>query len=169
MIACLDSDYRSVQAQCACLLFRHWEDETPFKTYRVVLDQIADYEPGAFYKRELPCLLKVLAQVEEPVETLIIDGYVWLGDNRGGMGWHLHRSLPHPIPVIGVAKTKFQGSENIAIPVLRGTSKNPLWITAVGMDPREAAQKVSRMAGQFRIPNLLKTTDAACRDWSHAE
>jgi hypothetical protein len=32
------------------------------------------YEPGAFYKRELPFLLQVLRAAAAPIETVVIDG-----------------------------------------------------------------------------------------------
>ncbi len=101
-----------------------------------------------------------------PIDSFIIDGYVWLGENRGGLGLHLYQALQQVVPVIGVAKTRFQGCENWAIPVWRGAGKNPLWITAIGIAPTDAAQQIGRMVGDFRIPTLLKRVDAACRDWS---
>jgi deoxyribonuclease V len=42
---------------------------------------------------------------------------------------------------------------------MRGKSKNPLYVTAVGIDQRLAASYIARMHGKYRIPTLLKTAD----------
>ncbi len=165
MIACLDTDYRDDKAQCACVVLEDWTDTKPFKLYRVEVDPVAPYEPGAFFKRELPGLLKVLSLVAEPLDFIVIDGFVLLGENRSGLGLHLFQSLHGRTPVIGVAKSSFQGAENVAHPLIRGTSKQPLWITAVGAELDEAVAHIQRMAGPHRIPAMLKAADAACREW----
>jgi deoxyribonuclease V len=62
-----------------------------------------------------------------------------------------------------VAKTRFEGA-TLALPVLRGNSKHPLWVSAAGMGADEAAALVAAMAGGFRLPTLLKRVDRLCRD-----
>jgi len=47
----------------------------------------------------------------------------------------------------------------LKIPVLRGHSKNPLFVTAIGTDAETAALYVKNMSGQYRIPSLLKELD----------
>ncbi|MBP6825428.1 MAG: endonuclease V [Saprospiraceae bacterium] len=165
MICCLDVDYQSDRGQCAAVLFSNWTDAAPAKVYRSITDDIQPYVPGAFYKRELPCMLDALRLVAEPVTVLVIDGYVWLAENRGGLGFHLYEALNGEIPVVGVAKTKFRGVEMVAAPVYRGVSRQPLWVTAIGMDTSEAAGYIEQMAGEFRLPALLKVADGACREW----
>ena len=165
MICCLDVDYQADRGQCAAVLFSNWTDAAPAKVYRSVTDHIQPYIPGAFYKRELPCMLNALRLVAEPVSMLVIDGYVWLGENRGGLGFHLYEAQNGKIPVVGVAKTQFRGVETVAVPVFRGASRRPLWVTAVGMDTEEAARCIGQMAGEFRLPALLKVADGACREW----
>ena len=45
--------------------------------------QFAPYEPGRFYRRELPCLLTALEAITARPATVIMDGYVWLdGEGR---------------------------------------------------------------------------------------
>lgn len=165
MIAALDTDYQDSRGQCACVLFERWDAESPYKLYRAVLEPVAPYEPGAFYRRELPCIQHALRLVLEPLDVIVVDGYVWLGENRGGLGWHLYEALGRRVPVIGVAKTTFHGAKTLALPLLRGDSHNPLWITAAGMDPETARDCIARMAGPYRVPTLLKAADAACREW----
>lgn len=72
MICCLDVDYRVSQGHCSAVLFKDWADTTPVKVYSSVTDPIAAYEPGAFYKRELPCMLNTLQLVEEKITTLML-------------------------------------------------------------------------------------------------
>ena len=90
MIACVDVDYREEGAVAACVLFRAWEDEHPAGELVEHIAEVEPYQPGQFYRRELPCLLAVLGPVAEGLEAVVIDGYVWLGDEgTPGLGGHL--------------------------------------------------------------------------------
>jgi deoxyribonuclease V len=161
MIAIFDTHYNTDTARTACVLLRHWEDETPAATYTELRTGIAAYEPGAFYKRELPCLLSLLQQLQEPVTIIVIDGYVWLGD-APGLGAHLHESLQATVPVIGVAKTKFHNNFK-AQELRRGSSNNPLYITSIGMKTTDATTCINNMHGAHRIPAMLKLCDQLSR------
>lgn len=163
MLACVDVDYRDEVTVAACVLFRDWADaaEAGHRVERGA--PAAPYEPGQFYRRELPHLLAVLGTVGEPLEAVIIDGYVWLGEERPGLGAHLYEALGRGVPVIGVAKTAFHSHPN-ALPVVRGQSRRPLYVTAVGMDAQAAAEAVRRMHGPSRLPTLLQRVDRLCRD-----
>jgi deoxyribonuclease V len=163
MLACMDVDYRTEVTVAACVLFRDWTDAAEASHVVERGPPAEPYEPGQFFRRELPHLLKVLAAVREPLETVVIDGYVWLGEERPGLGAHLYEALGRRVPVVGVAKTAFHSS-GLAVPVLRGQSQRPLFVTAVGVDPREAAEQVRRMHGVSRIPTLLGRVDRLCRD-----
>jgi deoxyribonuclease V len=163
MRVCLDVDYRAEVTVAACVLFREWADGAEASHVVVRGPPAEPYEPGQFYRRELPHLLKVLAEVREPLETVVIDGYVWLGEEKPGLGAHLYEALGRSIPVIGVAKTAFQASP-FAVPVLRGQSQRPLFVTAVGVDASAAAECVRGMHGPSRIPTLLNRVDRLCRD-----
>jgi deoxyribonuclease V len=163
MLVCVDVDYREKGAVAACVLFRAWAD--PASAGQVVerLDSVAPYEPGQFYKRELPCLLAVLGKVPEPIDLVVIDGYVWLSDEQTpGLGGHLYEALGRRIPVVGVAKTRFY-SATLAREVLRGDSDRPLYVTAAGIDVEEVCRQVQSMHGSFRIPTLLREVDHLCR------
>jgi deoxyribonuclease V len=121
---------------------------------------VAQYEPGAFYLRELPAIEAVLA-LAPPVGLLIVDGYVDLDpDGRPGLGAYVHEALG--IPVVGVAKTAFRTATH-AVRVLRGTSTRPLFVTAAGMSTVDAARLVRTLAGPHRIPAALKQVDALAR------
>jgi len=158
VIACLDVYYRGDAATAACVLLNDWRDATPARELTRTIDRVAPYEPGEFYKRELPCLLAVLSDVTPTI--VVIDGYVWLdAHHRKGLGAHLHDAIG--IPVVGVAKTEFAGAP--ALRVVRGTSNTPLLVSAIGMDEAEAAQHVRTMHGPFRIPTMLKRVDQLSR------
>ncbi|RZJ89009.1 MAG: endonuclease V, partial [Hymenobacter sp.] len=112
MILALDVAYTGdTQGHAVAIAFPTWAAAAAAATYAVTVAPIAAYEPGAFYKRELPCLLAVLAQVNlAGVSCLVVDGYVTLGaEARPGLGQHLYEALGGRVPVVGVAKTRFAG------------------------------------------------------------
>jgi len=39
-------------------------------------------ETEAFYKRELPCILKLLDKLEQPPSCIVVDGYVFLDGKK---------------------------------------------------------------------------------------
>ncbi|MBT3202160.1 MAG: endonuclease V [Phycisphaerales bacterium] len=163
MLACVDVQYGDEGNACAaCLLFEKWEDAAARRELTAMITGIADYVPGQFYLRELPCILEVLKEIEEDLDVIVVDGYAWLAEGKAGLGAHLYDALNGEIPVIGVAKNYFRGSE--AIPVLRGVSEKPLYITAAGIDPTVAAELVKTMDGEFRFPSLLQKVDRLCKD-----
>jgi deoxyribonuclease V len=162
MLACVDVAYRDDQARAACLVFPHWRSAEPIRVLKASLDHVAGYESGAFYKRELPCLLAVLDQVAIHLDGVIIDGYVWLADGTvPGLGAHLYEALRANSAVIGVAKTTYR-DDRCSLPVLRGGSRRPLFVTAAGLAPEAAAEALRAMHGDGRIPTLLRRVDRAC-------
>ncbi len=162
MIVCVDVDYREAEVVAAAVGFTRWTDEHAIAEVVVTSDAPpAPYEPGRFYRRELPHLVGVLALLPPPLDAVIVDGYVWLGEGNAGLGAHLHAALGGATAVIGVAKTAYAGAD--AIEVVRGTSARPLYVTAVGVDANEAAEHVRTMHGEHRIPTLLRRVDQLCR------
>lgn len=163
--AALDVHYKGDKAKAVCVLFDDWKATSLHSVYSVETLAPAGYEPGGFYKRELPPLLEVLKAVNlAEVGTLIVDGYVYLNDaQRPGLGAHLYNALSQAIPVIGVAKRKFYNNEKTAVAVKRGSSGRPLFVTAVGTEADSAAFLIQNMAGEYRIPTLLKQLDALTR------
>ncbi|QIF00310.1 endonuclease V [Roseimicrobium sp. ORNL1] len=161
MIAFLDVHYQDDTAFAATVLCDSWDADQPTAEKAVCVGQVAAYESGNFYKRELPCLLAVIQAIPQPTH-IIIDGNVWLDDNKPGLGAYLYEALKKEVPVIGIAKTAYRGSTN-AQPVLRGTSQRPLYVTAAGMDPMIAAELVKHMHGPHRIPTLITKVDQLCR------
>lgn len=174
----MDVDYRDGDtAAAACVLLRGWAYGEPAREWVTEVAGVAPYEPGQFYKREMPCLLAALAESAEPLTCVVVDGYVWLGSGEGdgagpkpGLGARLYEALGSSVPVVGVAKTAFHGAAEVATPVLRGAeSRSPLYVTAVGMEQGEAARLVASMHGPHRLPTALKRVDRLCRSWGRGE
>jgi deoxyribonuclease V len=161
-LACVDVDYREDSAVAECLVFAGWGDDKPSSKHAVTIDKVAPYEPGLFYQRELPCLLKVLREVMAPLGTIVVDGYVWLGADRPGLGAYLYEALERRSAIVG-ERTLGDANNAVAVPVLRGTSRRPLFVTAAGIDASVAAQHVRSMHGPHRIPTLLGLVDRLAR------
>ena len=159
MIACFDVYYREDHAQVAAVLINDWPDQEPVRTYTIQTPLAGEYEPGQFYKRELPVLEHLIAQIEEKLTYLVVDSYVYLGPDRPGLGVYLYEAMNKQLPVIGVAKTHFRAAEEVEVPVLRGASAKPLFVTSIGCETAWAAARISEMAGPYRIPDILKLAD----------
>jgi deoxyribonuclease V len=147
-------------ARAALVLASDARFSTIVREKTTFIEHVAPYQPGEFYRRELPPLRAVLAGVD-PVDLLIIDGYVTLDPTgRPGLGAYAHAEFA--VPVIGVAKTIFTPATH-AIPILRGTAKRPLYITSAGIPPPDAAELVQRMTGKHRLPDALRRADTLAR------
>ena len=159
MIVCLDVDYREAAVVTACVGFGAWADAVAAREQVLRTEgAAAAYTPGRFFERELPYLRAALLAFGPPA-LAIVDGYVWLAPGEPGLGAHLHAAIG--VPVVGVAKTHYAGSAAIAL--TRGESATPLFVTAAGIDPDEAAAHVKAMHGPFRIPTLIKRADTLAR------
>lgn len=173
LILIVDVDYRETFAKASAVIIEDWASERCAVESATIHD-VAEYVPGEFYKRELPCIFKVLYQVmdklpENTIKYIVIDGYVFLDGApipKWGLGGYLNNSLAGEIPIIGVAKTYFAGVPD-STRLLRGDSTKPLFITATGLDldqaREQAKQYVASMHGNFRLPSMLKYVDQVCR------
>jgi len=166
MILAFDTYYFENKAKTVCLQFADWNDKIPAKMFSEIKEDVSEYESGAFYKRELPCILSLLTQIElEEITIIVVDGFVFLDDEyKPGLGAHLFNALEQRVPVIGVAKTNFAQINNMKREVYRGESRKPLYITSVGIDIDEASANVKSMDGQYRIPDLLKQLDSMTKE-----
>jgi deoxyribonuclease V len=163
MIACTDTYYTDIDSRTAVVQFDDWRDKVPESEYTFIRRQsAADYVPGQFYRRELPCIISAVKRIRDKLSSIVIDGYVWLdGHGRKGLGAVLYEELGQSVTVIGVAKNKFSGSSGVE--VFRGKSSRPLIVTAAGMEVERAASFIEAMAGENRIPGLLKRADHRSR------
>ncbi len=163
MLAFVDVQYDGAVGLAAAVTAAAWTDAAPAAEHVVRVLDVLPYRPGAFYERELPCLIRVLEALPVLPTLVVIDGYVELdADGAPGLGAHLHAWLGGAIPVVGIAKTAFQGSA-FATAVTRGGSAKALFVTARGVDVAEAAGWVRAMHGPHRIPTLLRRVDRLAR------
>ncbi len=164
MILAVDVQYdpQNEWARVGGLVFTDWAASESVAEFVATLDDVSPYESGAFYKRELPCILPLIKHVLSrfSVETIVVDGFVDLMGGKPGLGRHLHTQLGCEIEVVGAAKNDFRGAP--ATPITRGISRNPLWISST-VDHVAAAAHVATMTGEARIPLLLKRTDSLAR------
>lgn len=162
MIVAVDVQYGDTSALAAGVAFDAWTDAKERSAKVIERAVPADYQPGHFFERELPCILPLVRAFldEGPIEVVVIDGYVDVGVDRPGLGRHLFDALDRRIAVIGVAKNHFVGAPERAL--LRGESKSPLHITSTG-DLDEAVRAIASMSGEYRIPSLLKRVDRLAR------
>lgn len=163
LIALVDVHYEAEGARAACVTALEWTDAKPRAEWTVEVPHVAEYRPGFFFERELPCILAVLDRLPTPPGIIVVDGYVVLdAQGRLGLGAHLFEHFEKTIPVVGIAKRSFAGSE-FATRVTRGSSQNPLFVTALGLSAAEAGQHVRQMHGPHRIPTLCTRVDHLCR------
>jgi len=81
------------------------------------------------------------------------------GQGAGEQAW---RDAEFGIPVTGVARSRFHTATH-AVPVVRGSSGRPLFVTAAGMPAADAADLVRCMAGRYRLPDALRRADTIAR------
>lgn len=164
MHICVDVYYTDQLAIASGAVFEHWGDASSADDIIVTANNVQPYVPGQFYKRELGPICELIKQVSYNLNTVIIDGLVWLNDAKTpGLGAYLYDALEQQVPVIGVAKNRFKDSE-AAVEVLRGQSERPLFVTAAGVEREQAARAIRDMHGKYRIPTLLKHADRLGRD-----
>jgi deoxyribonuclease V len=161
MIVAIDVHYRESGAKVVAIGFADWTDADTGVVKTAWIDDIHAYIPGQFYKRELPCLLHILAQFDLTTVThIIVDGNVFLDDQeQPGLGKYLFDALDALIPVIGIAKTLYNGGNRHIETLRRGASRKPLYISAIGMSLSGAIARIKQMYGNNRIPTLLKKLD----------
>ncbi len=164
MILAVDVDYRNSEALIAGVVFEQWSDKKENAIFISKLSDIKDYEPGNFYRRELPCILKLIEEHNLTPDIILIDGFVWLdGETKPGLGAHLYNALGCKVSIIGVAKKSFAGISS-KFELFRGKSKKPLYITSSGIETEEAMLNIKTMSGESRMPILLKKVDRLCRE-----
>ncbi|MGG5207472.1 endonuclease V [Chryseobacterium sp. MIQD13] len=165
MIYAFDTYYYEDHANTVCIAFEDWTSENESDILTEKTDISSEYESGAFYKRELPCILSLLKKIElKEGDIIIVDGYVTLdNDGKIGLGGYLYEALEQEYAIIGIAKNEFASPDSQRRSVLRGESKTPLFLTAKGADVDEILLKVAQMHGSYRIPSLLKKLDQLSR------
>ncbi|KPE51168.1 endonuclease V [Chryseobacterium indologenes] len=165
MIYAFDTYYYEDHANTVCIAFEDWTSEKESEIFTEKTEISSDYESGAFYKRELPCILSLLKKIPlKKGDLIIVDGYVTLdNDGKIGLGGYLYDALEQKYPIIGIAKNGFAAPDSLRRTIFRGESKSPLFLTVKGADSDEILKKVEQMHGPYRIPTLLKKLDQLSR------
>lgn len=160
MILAIDVYYIENRAKAVGILFNSWGSCNVDAVINCYLDNVEPYQSGAFYKRELPCILLLLQKIDlTTIHTIIVDGYVMLGEGKKGLGAHLDEALNHTIPIVGIAKNEFTNQNDDVIAVYRGKSKHPLYVTSTESNLDKLADDIKSMHGTNRMPTLLKYLD----------
>lgn len=150
-------------AKAAGIRFGGIDKHHVFNEYKIDICDVKPYQSGQFYQREMPCLLALIEQINEPFDVIIIDGYVYLdGVVQAGLGKHLYDNLSAKKPIVGIAKTHFYGmSQDFA--VYRGVSKHPLYVTCIDFDINIAKELVQYLQGCYRMPDVVTMVDKLTR------
>lgn len=166
MIYAFDTYYYDDYANTICIAFEDWTSEIETKIFSEKTEITSDYESGAFYKRELPCIVSLLKKIElKEGDCIIVDGYVTLdNDGKIGLGGYLYEALDQKYPIIGIAKNEFTTPDSQRRNIYRGESKTPLFATSKGTDVDQVKSNVEKMHGPYRMPTLLKKLDQLTRE-----
>ena len=79
MILAIDVHYRPNTAKVVCAALNDWKDGQASNYWIKYVDIAAEYISGAFYKRELPCIVQILEDIDlSQVTCIVIDGFVVL-------------------------------------------------------------------------------------------
>ena len=139
------------------MTFRSWKDKRPLEFHSLIVEGAPPrYTGGNLQARELPMILVLMSLIDSDIDTIIIDGYVDL-ESKPGMGRILWERLSQQVPVVGIAKSPHLGAPHCLIH--RHGTKKPLYISTAGIGQTDAALKVLSMAGNQRIPAILKKID----------
>lgn len=164
MLFAVDAQYTDSCAGVAGVGFSDWDAPSAQFEVTTLVQPIEPYTPGEFWRRELPCILAILDKAPARPNIIVVDGYVWLdSDGRKGLGARLFDALKGEVAVVGVAKRPFHGASG-ATPVLRGKSREPLFVTAQGISVDIAERGLRAMSGAHRTPTLLGRVDRLARE-----
>lgn len=150
-------------ATVAGIRFSGIEKHHILNEYKTTIYNVESYQPGQFYKREMPCLVTLIEKIQESFDVIIIDGYVYLDKwQKAGLGKHLYDNLSVKKPIIGIAKTHFYDiPQDYA--VYHGISKNPLYVTCIDFNISVSKNLVKNLQGNHRIPDIIKMVDKLTR------
>jgi len=177
MIIAFDTYYYDGFSYTVGGVFESWTDSEVryyVTSKRNLID--CEYKSGELYKRELPCIMQCLSLVNiENIDTIVVDGFVWLSeDGKGtikGLGARLNDAikLRYGIEknIVGIAKNPYHVEIPNCKEVIRGLeSKKPLFITCSNQEESEYySVLISRMHGDYRIPTIIKAVDTKSREY----
>jgi deoxyribonuclease V len=176
MIVAFDTYYYNGFSYTVGGVFRSWGDKevSYFVTsIRTCID--AEYKPGELYKRELPCIMQCLSLLNiDTIETIIVDGFVWLSEDgktlTKGLGAHLQDAIFAKYntkkTIVGIAKNRYHVDIPECVDIERGlVSSKPLFITcSETCFTKHYAAHIKIMHGDYRMPSIIKAIDSKTRE-----
>ena len=163
-IIAIDVDYKVSYAIAAGVVFDSWDSPNESNSVTTKITNIEEYIPGKFYKRELPCITKLIENHNILPDVIIVDGFVYLdGEEQPGLGKYVFDYYSGRIPIVGVAKAPYKDISD-KYSIFRGESKKPLYVTSAGFELENAKGFIMNMAGNHRLPTMLKKVDNLCRN-----
>ena len=88
MILAVDTHYTDQCATTAGVVFHDISDPQPFAEHIVSSPgPPADYEPGQFYNRELPEIIRLIVHLPALPDVVLIDGYCTLDAYGNARAW----------------------------------------------------------------------------------
>lgn len=176
MIVAIDRCFYDGFSYVVGAVFESWCDIIPsyYVMSRVFCNDV-NYKSGSF-SREIDGIMVCLTQLNlDNVDTIIIDGYVWITDDKGnekkGLGMCLQDAIFHLYKVkktiVGISKTKYPKHHiKDCYEVKRGANKESLWVTC--SEPYYAEHysvMVKRMGGDFKVPDIIRELNAKMREY----
>ena len=76
MLLAIDVHYRAEAVVSVGILFETWQSAAPNQIIKLTSPpDVADYQAGQFYKRELPYILQILEKIDlSTLDCIIVDG-----------------------------------------------------------------------------------------------
>ena len=105
-VVIIDADYLEDQRKghVAGVVCNSPLDDHAQKVVTAIVDEIGEYIPGQFYKRELKCAEAILMQLNlVRIDMIIVDGYADFGTEARSLGAHVYEE--YKLPVVGIANT----------------------------------------------------------------
>ncbi|AUI87553.1 hypothetical protein BS333_14130 [Vibrio azureus] len=163
MYLAIDAQYDEAArtGKIAGILFENAHSLKPVSVHITDVTNVQDYEFGSFYKRELPCIEKLIKAHRLTPSVVIVDGFVDIA-SKPCLGAKVYDSFAGQFAVIGVAKSAHHQVEMSSC-VTRGDSKKPIYVTSIGIEPDDARRFILDCSGKHRIPTMLKLADSFCR------
>lgn len=162
----VDVQYKGDIAFVCGVSFSSPAQEKPEHIYHTKLKAPDHYVSGEFYRRELPCIVKLLEEHDLNPGVIIVDGYTYLDNTKTfGLGARLSAYFSEKgkeVLTIGVAKNPRKNTPK-QWKIYRGNSTKPLFVSALGTNNEFAIDFIRNMAGEHRVPTLIKLADTLCR------
>lgn len=167
MFVVIDADYdeKTRKGHVAGIVVQDLLSDKVEKVVTAIVENVEDYIPGQFYRRELKSVEAIINQLDKTqIEAIVIDGYADSGTEEHALGTFVYEE--YKIPVIGIGKNKYKRCILENLEVCRGDSQRPLFVSSKGMDNEKSKELVKNMFGEFRLPFLVKYADKMARDWN---